>query len=292
MGSLQRALKTLIFFTVLLQTHGALAYCLAAVDATTGECAADGEAHLFWSRSCTSYAFHAKAFERLPLLDETSARTIAQQSFQTWEAVDCGQAPFSVQQLSGTTTADPIAFSYDEPNDFVLSALTRSEWSQLGESNRIFAITFLWHHPDTGEIYDVDLALNLGIGDFGICDRPCTDGTIDLQNTLTHEAGHVLGLGHTSTAFRDATMYPDATAGANFMRTLTPDDMSGLCALDLPPHECSTPASCVCPAPSALSSPHKSTSCAVVMGSPAGTAALFFVLAVPAALLVRRRKFK
>ena len=231
----------------------ARAYCRAGIDTLMDPCIETDAPRLFWPRSCVSYAFHDKAFQRLPAFSEKEVRDIANASFATWTDVDCGKPPFFVEQLSSTTSIEPVSFSLDEPNQFVLSVLTPQEWAMLDGVNNdgvAFAITFLWHDKNTGEIFDVDMALNLSIGDFGRCDEPCTDGTIDLQNTLTHEAGHVFGLGHSMV--RSATMYPDATPGANFMRTLDGDDEAGYCALDLPSHECSGGSACTCPPPAPI----------------------------------------
>ncbi len=51
----------------------------------------------------------------------------------------------------------------------------------------------------------------------------------DVQNTMTHEAGHFLGFGHTPVA--GATMNPTTVAGDLGKRTLHPDDVEAVCTV-------------------------------------------------------------
>lgn len=223
----------------------AQAYCFARTDAPRfGACQDSGSPRLHWTRGCAAYVFHELAFQRLPELSEQQVRDQTQAAFDTWRNAACEADPFSVQQLPGTTSGAPLDFVYDVPNEFVVSALTAAEWRAEMLDDNAIAMTQLWYNADTGEIYDVDVLLNLGQGDFGDCSAACASGTIDLQNTLTHEAGHVLGLGHTPVL--GATMVTDARPGVTFMRSLETDDVLGLCALELPSHSCATGDSCEC----------------------------------------------
>jgi hypothetical protein len=124
-------------------------------------------------------------------------------------------------------------------------------WSeQPGHLPEQTALTAIWHHD--GAIYDADIEIN------DESDPPFSTsgetGTIDLQGTLTHELGHVLGLdevcylgttppdphpadhlgrpipacGSASQEIREATMYPGPRPGK---RTPEADDVAGICAL-------------------------------------------------------------
>ena len=87
------------------------------------------------------------------------------------------------------------------------------------------------------------MELNAGPRRVHHCDEACAEGEIDLLNTVTHEAGHFLGLGHTSVD--GATMAAYGQTGDIDKRTLEPDDEDGYCALELPEHgssdSCDTP---------------------------------------------------
>lgn len=54
-------------------------------------------------------------------------------------------------------------------------------------------------------------------------------GKQDLQGVATHEYGHALGLGHSTTV--GATMYPSANGGGYAQRSIAADDVAGLQAL-------------------------------------------------------------
>jgi hypothetical protein len=139
------------------------------------------------------------------------------------------------------------------------------------------ALTTVTARASTGEIFDADIEINAF--QFPWADRiahPELADRHDLQNVLTHEFGHVLGLDHScfvagvppmdhtgqpvpecanaSASVSATTMYPSSTLGDLERRTLEPDDRAGVCgiypaaATPCPP---GTDASCVCPPPGA-----------------------------------------
>lgn len=276
----------------------ASAYCRSTVESgSSGVCSeVPGSPYLNWQRSCVTYTFNVNAFKRLSeYLTETATRDIFDTSFATWAAVDCGDArkPFYVEQASGTTPSGP-GFVKDAENVSVISVYTPAEWDELADhSANAIALTLLWYEKKMGEILDVDMDLNLGAGDFADCEKvTCRAGSmVDLQNTITHEAGHLLGLGHSTVS--GATMQPQAIGGLTAetsKRTLAQDDKDGYCALDLPGFTCPDTA-CMCPAPPIYksSTTHSGCSCDSVgarNSMPLGSLASF---AVGLGVIARRR---
>ena len=106
---------------------------------------------------------------------------------------------------------------------------------------------------EDGRIIDADIELNGASVRFGICqDEDCD--RMDLENTLTHELGHLLGMDHTCgdplgqdpplddhgqpvpscigslpAEIAEATMFPIARPGDIFMRSPSQDDIDAIC---------------------------------------------------------------
>ena len=139
------------------------------------------------------------------------------------------------------------------------------------------ALTTLTTLKKTGEILDADIEIN-GVddvwGDLTVVSIPHGQ---DVQNALTHEMGHFIGLDHpcylgqapdplplddtgaptvncrdAPASVRAATMFPSSTPGDLGLRTLSPDDFAAVCdiyALGRDPHDYSLPANpagCAC----------------------------------------------
>jgi|CXWL01.1.fsa_nt_gi hypothetical protein len=115
-------------------------------------------------------------------------------------------------------------------------------------------------------VIDADIALNAVSKAFAVlADTSNPGGTMhDLQNTLTHEIGHALGLAH-NPELEDAVMYPTAPAGEVSKRKLSGDDIEAL--VDLYAH------------PDGTESEHSAQGCSVAgRSNPTAFAALFLML--------------
>jgi hypothetical protein len=195
-----------------------------------------------------------------------SSFAAVQASFDPWSAPSCTDIQFAYQ---GTTTSHEVGYdqvnSSDNQNlvvwrevvcnpglvpsdDPCHSASTSDDpadscankyncWNNAREAIALTTTTFILA---TGRILDSDIELN-GAGfifttvddpvcpDGGIPDPPNSCVSTDIQNTLTHEVGHVLGLDHSSDS--SATMFNTAKTGETSKRTLAEDDVNGVCAI-------------------------------------------------------------
>ncbi|MDP9000543.1 MAG: matrixin family metalloprotease, partial [Myxococcota bacterium] len=119
---------------------------------------------------------------------------------------------------------------YGGPNQHVI-VFRDDKWPYSDASNTL-GLTTVTFEADTGELYDADTEINgtvpLSVGD------PVPLGGYDLESIVTHEMGHFLGLGHSSVS--TATMYAQYNSGSTSMRTLTDDDVAGLCSI-YPPNK-------------------------------------------------------
>jgi len=212
----------------------AAAWCRASVETSPlSECEeVPGVALLRWTRGCVRYAFQRDFFRRLPQLSEQEIRADFEAAFAAYREVDCGRDAFAVLQSAEVAGADRAEFNWDVENESLMSVRTGREWEQLEYDANAIALTLLFFDPDNGEIYDVDLEINAGIGALIHCEGACTAGEVDLPSTLVHEAGHYLGLGHSDIA--GSTMASHADVGTLDKRTLEDDDRDGYCALELP----------------------------------------------------------
>ncbi|MFL5270916.1 MAG: hypothetical protein ACJ79E_02455 [Anaeromyxobacteraceae bacterium] len=122
-------------------------------------------------------------------------------------------------------------------------------WDETVED--VIATTSVSYVAGTGEILEADMEINAmdSAGTSGFL-MTCSDTApaTDIQNVVTHEAGHLLGLAHAcedSTMHPAAvdftlagcpgntnpTMFPSSPPGELSKRSLEPDDVAGVCFL-------------------------------------------------------------
>lgn len=193
---------------------------------------ADGETTfpLRWQRRCTSMSLSTSGSGTMTPEEVAS---VLQGAIGTWEAVTCEGAPIGldVQVLAQMNECERATHLTGDEN--VHSVIFVDEgWSEdRMHDPRAFAVTLVWHDPNSGEIWDADMEINELRGPYGVCPAEgCPDGLVDLPNVLTHEMGHYFGLAHTPDDAL-ATMWASAEPDETLKRDLRPDDIEGLCAI-------------------------------------------------------------
>ncbi len=186
-----------------------------------------GEAYEHKYSEKTGRIYHWKR-EKLPVkidVDQLGAPNVAfsdvQQaiiaSVKTWNSVGCALTPLlKVNQVKQGITAP----KRDGINliKFIKKA---DEWKfSAGE----VANTVHYYNLSTGEIVETDLVLNAWNFKWSV--NGAADA-FDIQATITHEMGHILGLGHSKDP--NACMYATANTGETNKRNLNSDDIKGIC---------------------------------------------------------------
>ena len=214
------AMAGMLFFWLLLcflAPSQAQAYSRSS-DSDTGE-------ELFQSnRRVEVLAHQACSFE----LATASCLPALWAGLDAWNNHPCADFTF----LTGGTTSDG-SFGYNPDNmdaNFNLLIFVRDSWRH---DRGALAMTTTTYDANTGRIVDSDVEFNEQHFAFS------TDGDpllYDLESTMAHEAGHILGLAHS--AFWDATMDPQIDPGELEKRDLHSDDIEGLCAIYPPDSGC------------------------------------------------------
>jgi hypothetical protein len=181
---------------------------------------------LAWPSSCVGYSLQRDASSQLALDD---VRPIAARAFGAWSAVACGTGTPSILAAPLADVACARAeYVEDGPNANVV-VFRDAAWPY--PASAALALTTVTYVLDSGEIRDADLEINSADATLTTSD---TNVEVDLESILTHEAGHVLGLAHSST--EGATMVTDYPPQSLELRTLDADDLAAICAT-YPPGE-------------------------------------------------------
>lgn len=167
--------------------------------------------------------------------DPALARAALWDSLGTWNNAGGGCSDILLQWGSapqGEHSTDTNLVSPDPDFENRIVWRPEADWPTCNEdsdedcvSDGVVALTTSYYDPHTGTISDADIDLNdkwyWTVGDTGV--------SYDVQNAVTHELGHLLGLAHSPDP--NATMYASADEGELKKRDLGLDDINGLCTI-------------------------------------------------------------
>jgi hypothetical protein len=187
---------------------------------------------VFWSNACVSYDIQANASRQVPY--DKAAELVAA-AFAKWTSTKCASAgnrriSIDVKDL-GPVECDQVQYSSDQGNQHVI-IFYDTGWPYAADTVNTLGLTTITFNPDTGELYDADMAINSGPDiRLSLSDPVPVDG-YDFQSIITHETGHFLGMAHSGND--TATMFAHYTQGTTWMRDLSADDTDGICSVYLP----------------------------------------------------------
>jgi matrixin len=181
---------------------------------------------LFWGNACVGYSINAQASERIGFADATR---IIDASFATWASTTCAatgeKVGISVSNL-GAVACSEVRYNKEGPNQNVI--VFRDDAWPYNDPNNTLGLTTVTFNADTGEIFDADMEINASGKNLTITDEPPANG-FDLASVVTHEAGHFYGLAHATDS--KSTMFASYKPGTTALRSLSQDDIDGLCAI-------------------------------------------------------------
>jgi hypothetical protein len=208
---------------VLVAPAAAHAYCWQTTH-DDDTCGADPGIELLWQGNCISYSVSELGSQDLPM---DQVLDVIHDSFDTWEeaALPPGGACSYLQfQPTVLASCEDVGFRQNAGN-MNLVVFRESGWvSEYNHAPAAMGLTTVLFDPGTGEILSADMELN---GDNFRFTTGAVEVDADLANTVTHEAGHMIGFAHSPEAA--ATMFGTSTSGETQKATLHDDDLRGLC---------------------------------------------------------------
>jgi hypothetical protein len=238
----------LAFGALTFASTSASAFCRTySCDPAKTSCAADprdptctaGGKPLFWPVSCVSFSLQQDASSAQGI-DFATFQQVADRAFTTWQDVDCGGGKTPSLKFSdfGAASCDKHEYNQgtvDDAGKVVQPAQGNANllvfrdkvWPYEGTANTL-ALTTLTFNVESGEIYDADMEINAVKGEVTISTSD-TNVAVDLLSVLTHEAGHFIGIAHSSSP--TATMFATYTPGTLDLRSLEQDDVNAVCSI-------------------------------------------------------------
>ena len=182
---------------------------------------------LAWADSCVSLALNSSGSDDIEFTDVEDTLL---SSLGSWNELECGQLVVNYQGLVET---ESVGFVNNGENVNVVVFRDRiGSWVNDPDILGLTTLTFCSGVGGdcyfNGQILDGDVELNGNDMPFSI-DGDEGQDFHDLENTLTHELGHFIGLDHS--LVQGSTMYASAPPGEIIKRSLAQDDVNGYCSI-------------------------------------------------------------
>jgi MYXO-CTERM domain-containing protein len=186
-------------------------------------CATNGTP-VHWPEACVAFSVQKDGSPLRGITFDTM-QAMTSDAYYSWSHADCGGGlvPSIGLYMRSPVNCSRIEYNRDAPNANIWMFRDQA-WPYADTS--IAALTTTTIAASTGEILDADVEINSNNLDITVGD---TRIYLDLGSIIQHESGHALGLAES--AVREATMYGTYVEGEVLKRTLSADDMAGICAI-------------------------------------------------------------
>jgi hypothetical protein len=191
-------------------------------------CVRDG-VPVVWAKLPIVYRFYHKGSSKIG--DNDGLRAAVKSAFETWSKVQCKGGRTSVRFVQGADiTADKPLNKKEASTPFGIY-FRDDEWPH-NDADESLALTNQIYGERSGTIDYADIEVNTANTDFSL---DGSDG-IDFQSVMIHEAGHYLGLAHSTvpTSIMVARYCEDAdrcNGDVDALRELSDDDRDAVCAV-------------------------------------------------------------
>lgn len=222
MEQMSRPAQILAVTAALLLPQAAAAYQRAEVDGAPGR-------YLFWPTRTLGYTVGKDGCKDVALNEALGA---VKRAFFAWASPSCTDLYFLFDGLESIAKTS-LQLGQDEDPDYKNVVLWRNTWPPAGVTDgsvtkEMPAVTTIIYNTDSGVVVDADIDLN-GQDYFWTTTDDTTKADTDIENVVTHEVGHLLGLSHSDE--KDATMHGTTHRAELTKRTLHADDILGLCTI-------------------------------------------------------------
>lgn len=193
----------------------------------SGDSCWDKGSPVWWKERCVAWGVELGGSKAIA---QSTVEQTAKSAFAAWTGSSCATGPITIaanegQPIPASCTA--VGYVKGAKNNVNEIIFHDDKWPYNDGVNTL-ALTTLTFNADTGQILDADIELNTQSNMIST-EVPVPQNSFDLLSILTHEVGHFFGLAHSG--HTEATMYSMYKPQSVSMRTLSADDVSGICAV-------------------------------------------------------------